>query len=55
LAFTKEEKAQMLSRYEAWLNSSQAVVLLDYQHMTMKDIDSLRAKVRDAGGEVHGV
>jgi large subunit ribosomal protein L10 len=55
LAFTKEEKAKMLSRYEAWLNSSQAVVLLDYQHMTMKDIDTLRAKVRDAGGEVHVV
>jgi large subunit ribosomal protein L10 len=55
LAFTKEEKAQMLSRYEGWLNNSQAVVLLEYQHMTMKDINNLRAKVRDAGGEVHVV
>ena len=55
MAFTKEEKAQMLSRYEGWLNSSQAIVLLEYQHMTMKDINNLRAKVRDAGGEVHVV
>jgi large subunit ribosomal protein L10 len=55
LAFTKEEKAQMLSRYEEWLDKNQSVVLLEYKGMKMKDIDGLRAKVRDAGGEVHVV
>lgn len=55
MAFTKQEKEQMLSRYEEWLTKSQAVVLLDYQHMTMKEIDGLRAKVRESGGEVHVV
>ncbi len=53
MAFTKEEKAAMLSQYQEWLNQSQAIVMLEYKGMTMKDIDGLRAKVRDAGGEVH--
>ena len=53
MAFTKEEKAAMQSQYEKWLNESDAIVLIEYNGMKVKDIDGLRAKVRDAGGEVH--
>ena len=55
MAFTKEEKNKMLEQYENWLAKSQAVFLLEYSKMNMKEIDGLRAKARDAGGEMHVV
>jgi large subunit ribosomal protein L10 len=55
LAFTKQEKEKMQSRYTEWLDKSQAIVLLEFHGMRMKDMNTLRAKVRDAGGEVHVV
>lgn len=45
----------MLAQYEEWLQKSQAVFFLNYNKMTMKEIDDLRAKVRDTGGEIHVV
>ena len=53
MAFSKKHKSEMLDQYGDWLNRSQAVFLLEYKKMTMKDIDALRAKVRDVNGEVH--
>ncbi len=55
MAFTKEEKSTMLAQYENLLNKSQAVFVLEYKKMTQKDLDTLRAKVREAGGEFHMV
>jgi large subunit ribosomal protein L10 len=55
LAFTKQEKNKLVAQYAEWLTQSQGVYALKYTHMTMKDIDSLRAKVREAGGEIHVV
>ncbi len=53
MAFTRKQKEEMVSRYEDWLKRSQAVFLLEYQGMTMKDMDELRRKVRESGGEFH--
>lgn len=53
MAFTKDEKTKIMAGYEDKLKKSQAVFIVEYKHMTMKDIDGMRAKVRDAGGEVH--
>jgi large subunit ribosomal protein L10 len=53
LAFTKKHKTKMVSDYETWLNKSQAVFMIEYKKMTMKDIDALRAKVRETGSEAH--
>lgn len=53
MAFTKEEKKQLIAQYEEWLRNSRAVVFLDYKKMNMKTIENLRAKARDAGGELH--
>jgi large subunit ribosomal protein L10 len=55
LAFTKKEKNEMVEQYESWLTKSQAVFLLEYARMSMKEIDDVRAKVRNAGGEMHVV
>ena len=55
MAFSKNQKTKMLSQYETWLNNSQAVFMLEYKKMTMKDIDAFRAKVRETGSEAHVV
>lgn len=53
MAFTKNEKAEIMAGYEKKLKDSQAIFIVEFKRMTMKDIDALRGKVRDAGGEVH--
>ncbi|NPV56290.1 MAG: 50S ribosomal protein L10 [Anaerolineae bacterium] len=55
MAFTKEQKTKMVADYEQMLRESQAVFMMSYNHMTMKEIDSLRVKVREAGGKAHVV
>jgi large subunit ribosomal protein L10 len=45
----------MLEQYQKWMTDSRAFFMVSFNHMTMKDIDTLRAKVRDAGGEAHVV
>jgi large subunit ribosomal protein L10 len=55
VAFSKNDKSLMLKQYEGWLKQSQAVFLVEYNKMRVKDIDTLRNKARDAGGEMHVV
>ncbi len=55
MAFTKQQKGALLNQYEKWLKGSQAVFVLEYTKMGMKEVDTLRAKVREAGGELHVV
>jgi large subunit ribosomal protein L10 len=53
LAITKERKNELITQYSEWVKQSKALVLTQYVGLTMKDIDSLRAKVRENGGEFH--
>lgn len=55
MATTKERKEEMLARYQDWLKRSQAVILVEYTGAKMKDMDAIRAKVRESGGEFHVV
>lgn len=55
MAFTKQEKSDLLAKYEGWLKNSQAVFVVEYSRMSMKEIDALRTKVREAGGQLHVV
>ena len=55
MAFTKERKTEIVDQYKKWVNQSQAVFVLEYSKMNMKAVDVARAKVRDAGGELHVV
>ncbi len=50
MAFNKKQKQDMLAQYEEWLRNSQAVYLMSFDHMSMSEIDTLRAQVREAGG-----
>jgi large subunit ribosomal protein L10 len=53
LAISKQRKNELVSEYTAWINHSQALILAEYKGLTMKQIDELRAKTREAGGEFH--
>ena len=53
MAFTKETKGDMIAKYEKWLDNSQALFVLSYKKMNMKEIDDFRHKVREAGCEAH--
>jgi large subunit ribosomal protein L10 len=53
LAITKERKNDLIAQYSEWVSRSNALVLTQYVGLTMKDIDALRAKVRENGGEFH--
>lgn len=55
MATTKERKDEILSTYKDWLKRSQAVILVEYTGAKMKDMDAIRAKVRESGGEFHVV
>lgn len=55
MAFTKEEKNKIIAQYEDWLSRSQAVFMVQYSKMSMKEIDALRAKAREVGSEMHVV
>lgn len=53
MAFTKKQKGDMTAHYEKWLSDSQAVYVLDFSKMTMKEVDAFRAKARENGSEIH--
>jgi len=53
LAVSKERKGEVLATYAEWLKKSQAVILVEYTGAKMKDLDTIRAKVRESGGEFH--
>ena len=53
MAITKERKEHLVAQYNEWVSRSQAMVLTEYSGMSMKDMDALRAKIREVGGEFH--
>jgi len=53
LAVSKERKDETLAIYAEWLKNSQAVILVEYTGAKMKDLDGIRAKIRESGGEFH--
>jgi large subunit ribosomal protein L10 len=53
LAISKQEKEAILEKYKGWLERSKAMVLVEYTGAKMADLDTIRTKVREAGGEFH--
>jgi large subunit ribosomal protein L10 len=53
LAKSKAQKGDMMAEYAEWLAKSQAVVLVEYSGLKMKDLDAIRARARESGGEFH--
>jgi len=55
LAISKQRKEEVLAQYSEWIKRSHAVILVEYTGVKMKDLDNIRAKIRDTGGEFHVV
>lgn len=53
MALSRDRKSEVLAQYEAWVEESQAMILVEYTGVNMKALDAIRAKVRDTGGEFH--
>lgn len=53
MAKSKQEKEVILTQIVERLGRSKAVVLVEYTGVTMKELDGMRAKVREVGGELH--
>ena len=55
MALSKQKKNEVLDQYKDWLKNSQAVILVEYTGATMKNMENIREKVRESGGEFHVV
>jgi large subunit ribosomal protein L10 len=55
LAITKDRKNELIHQYGEWMKNSQLQVVLSYAGLSMKDVDLLRSKLREVGGEFHVV
>ena len=53
MAKSKAQKEAMLEKYAGWLTRSKSIVLVEYTGLKMKDLDVIRAKARENGGEFH--
>jgi large subunit ribosomal protein L10 len=53
LAISKEHKDQLVSQYGDLLKNSQAMIVAEYKGMKQQDLDTLRGKIREIGGEFH--
>jgi large subunit ribosomal protein L10 len=55
LAITKERKQAIVNQYRDLVSKSQGIVLASYSGLSVKDLERLRRKVRELGGEFHVV
>ena len=53
MAKSKAQKETMLTQYIEWVGKSQVVVLVEYSGVKMSNLDAIRARIREAGGEFH--
>ena len=55
MAITKERKTELVQKYAALIQKSEGMILVEYRGMNMKSMGPLRAKIREASGELHVV
>ncbi len=53
MAISKKQKEELVVQYLDWMNRSQALIFTGYRGLSVKEIDDLRSKAREAGGEFH--
>ena len=53
MAISKERKKEVVAQYGEWLGKSRAMFLVEYRGLNMKQLDDLRSKARESGGEFH--
>ncbi len=55
MAISKKRKNEIIAEYTAWIKRSQAMILAEYKGLPMAELDVLRSKMRENGGEFHVV
>ena len=50
MAISKKRKDKLVAEYKALIDQSKAVFLADYSGMNVKELEGLRAKIREANG-----
>ena len=55
MALSKQKKEEVLNQYKDWFKNSQSVILVEYTGATMKDMENIRAQVRESDGAFHVV
>lgn len=53
MAISKQRKNEVVAEYLEWLERSNALIVTEYKGLAMKDLDELRRRVREVGGEFH--
>jgi len=55
LAISKQRKQALVQQYRDLVGKSEGIILASYSGLPVKDLERLRRKVRDLGGEFHVV
>lgn len=53
MAISKERKEELLKEYAELIGKSEGLILVEYRGLSMKGMDPMRRKVREAAGELH--
>lgn len=53
MAISKQRKDELVDQYAEWMKQSKALIVTEYTGLSMKQMDDLRGKVREAGGGFH--
>ncbi len=53
MAISKKRKNEIVAQYGEWIAESKAMIVAEYIGLSVNDLDQLRRKVREAGGEFH--
>jgi large subunit ribosomal protein L10 len=51
LAITREQKEKLVSEYKEILDRNKAIILTDYKGLSVPQMETLRAQIREMGGE----
>jgi large subunit ribosomal protein L10 len=53
VAISKKRKTELVGEYQHLVERSQGLVLTSYSGLTMKELEALRRRLREVGGEFH--
>lgn len=53
MAISKEKKQELVANYKELLGDSSALIMTSYSGVTVKELENVRRKIRDLGGEFH--
>ncbi len=53
MAISKERKQALVSQYQDLMEKSRGMIITSYSGLTMKELEALRAQLREVGGQFH--